>query len=173
MPVSTPAIQSGAQVKTRLGYIDQIRVILIVLVVMVHAGVTYGSIGGWFYVEPGSDGLTSALLSLFVTLCQSFFMGLFFFISAYFTPGSYDRRGAGGFWKERLLRLGLPFALFSVLLAKYPMYIYSTRNGSYSGSLLAFARDHWGQFDAGPTWFLSKINGWCSTPSARVANGPP
>ena len=128
VPSSTAVEQTAAQSKARLGYIDQIRVLTIVLVIMVHAGVTYGSIGGWFYVEPGSDDLTKALLSLFVTLCQSFFMGLFFFIAGYFTPGSFDRKGAGGFIKDRLLRLALPFVFFSVVLAKYPLYVYFVRN---------------------------------------------
>ncbi len=145
----------SASAARRLTYIDTIRTALTVLVVMVHASVTYGSIGGWFYVEAGSDDLTKALLSLFVTLCQAFFMGLFFFISGYFTPGSIDRKGLGAFWKDRLLRLGVPLAIFSVILAKYPLYIYYSRNVGYSGTLWQFAADNLFRYlDAGPTWFL-------------------
>ena len=40
-------------------------------------------------------------------------MGLFLLISAYFVPGSYDRKGAGRFLKDRLVRLGIPLALYS------------------------------------------------------------
>ena len=87
IPASKEATRSVSATK-RLNYIDTIRTLMTVLVVMVHASVTYGSVGGWFYVEAGSDDLTKTLLSLFVTLCQAFFMGLFFFISAYFSPGS-------------------------------------------------------------------------------------
>jgi glucans biosynthesis protein C len=149
--VSKPA----AQAKPRLAYIDTIRVILIALVIMVHAAVTYGSVGGWFYVEPGSDGLTKGLLSLFVTLCQSFFMGTFFFISGYFIPGSLDRKGQLSFWKDRLLRLGLPFLLFSFVLAKYPLYINAVRGSRFFGSLWDFATQNpLLTLDAGPTWFL-------------------
>jgi glucan biosynthesis protein C len=155
---SLPAVKAmtkSASASGRLTYIDTIRTVLTVLVVMVHASVTYGSVGGWFYVEAGSDDLTKALLSLFVTLCQAFFMGLFFFISGYFTPSSIDRKGLGAFWKDRLLRLGVPLVIFSVVLAKYPLYIYYTRNAGYSGTLWQFTADNLFRYlDAGPTWFL-------------------
>ena len=44
---------------------------------------------------------------------QAFFMGLFLLIGAYFVPGSYDRKGAGHFLKDRLIRLGIPLAVYS------------------------------------------------------------
>jgi glucans biosynthesis protein C len=157
LPLSQPiqAVKpAAAAAKPRLAYIDTIRVILVALVVMVHAAVTYGSIGSWFYVEPGSDGLTQGLLSIFVTLCQAFFMGTFFFISGYFIPGSIDRKGLAWFWKDRLLRLGLPFLLFSFVLAKYPLYVSATRGGRFAGSLWQFALQYPLALDAGPTWFL-------------------
>jgi glucans biosynthesis protein C len=155
LSASNAASRPAVQAKPRLAYIDTIRVILIALVIMVHAAVTYGSVGGWFYVEPGSDGLTQGLLSLFVMLCQSFFMGTFFFISGYFIPGSLDRKGQLSFWKDRLLRLGLPFLLFSFVLAKYPLYINAVRGSRFFGSLWDFAAQNpLTTLDAGPTWFL-------------------
>jgi glucan biosynthesis protein C len=154
LPVSKTATKT-ASAAGRLTYIDTIRTVLTVMVVMVHACVTYGSVGGWFYVEAGSDDLTKTLLSLFVTISQAFFMGLFFFISAYFTPGSIDRKGVGTFVKDRLLRLGLPLAVFSVILAKYPLYISAVRNHGFSGTLWQFATENFLRYlDAGPTWFL-------------------
>ena len=154
LPASESAAKSASATR-RLTYIDTIRTVLIVMVVMVHASVTYGSVGGWFYVEPGSDDLTKTLLSLFVTISQAFFMGLFFFISAYFTPGSIDRKGVGTFVKDRLFRLGVPLVLFSVILAKYPLYIYYSRNAGYTGTLWQFATENLFHYlDAGPTWFL-------------------
>ena len=41
----------------------------------------------------------------------AFFMGLFFLISAYFVPSSFERKGTWTFLKDRFLRLGIPFAL--------------------------------------------------------------
>ncbi len=55
----------------RTEWIDRVRVLLTILVIAVHAGVTYGSEGGWYYQQPtdslmvivpcGSHGLCSSL----------------------------------------------------------------------------------------------------------------
>jgi len=44
-------------------------------------------------------------------------MGLFLLISAYFVPGSFDRKGASRFLKDRLIRLGIPMAVYSWVLS--------------------------------------------------------
>ena len=43
-------------------------------------------------------------------------MGLYFFISGYFVPGSYDRQGFGTFVRKKILRLGVPLLLMGGLL---------------------------------------------------------
>ncbi len=43
-------------------------------------------------------------------------MGLYFFISGYFIPGSYDRQGFGTFVRKKILRLGVPLLLMGGLL---------------------------------------------------------
>src|SRR5207248_140871 len=48
---------------------------------------------------------------------QAYFMGCFFLISGYFTPGSFDRKGPATFYKDRLLRLGIPLVVFVFLLS--------------------------------------------------------
>ena len=89
----------------RLYFIDNIRVTLIILVVAHHAGQSYGPTGGqWPLFEPER----SPLLGPFFSVNAAFMMGLFFLISGYFLPRSYDRKGAGTFLKDRLLRLGIP-----------------------------------------------------------------
>jgi uncharacterized membrane protein YcfT len=75
----TPAI--------RFAFLDNIRSLVILLVVTIHAAVTYSGFGGWYYVE-GSPGNLSAFGIAFFGLLQSFLqawtMGILFFISAYF-----------------------------------------------------------------------------------------
>jgi glucan biosynthesis protein C len=41
---------------------------------------------------------------------------LFFFLAGTFVPGSYDRKGAGKFAVDRLVRLGVPTLCFMLLL---------------------------------------------------------
>ncbi|HEX2980330.1 MAG TPA: acyltransferase [Anaerolineaceae bacterium] len=142
-------------VGTRLAYVDAIRTVLIILVIMVHAAVTYGSLGDWTYEDPRQDELSAVLLSFFVIACQAFFMGLYFFLSGIFTPQSYERKGVGAFWKDRLLRLGIPMVVYTWGLAKLPNYINDIAN---EGLQMSFGRyfvaRFWAEADEGPTWFI-------------------
>src|SRR5574340_439625 len=98
--------------KRRLYYLDNLKVFLIVLVIAHHVGQAYGTTGGaWFYSYPGER---VKALENFFGFNASFFMGLFFFISGYFSPRSLDRHGVGKFIGDKLLRFGVPllFAAF-------------------------------------------------------------
>lgn len=80
--------------KAYLFFIDNLRIALITLVVLHHLSITYGHSGGWYYYEGKPDELTTILFTIFNTINQAFFMGFFFMISGYFSPGSYERKGA-------------------------------------------------------------------------------
>ncbi|MCL5999121.1 MAG: acyltransferase family protein [Chloroflexi bacterium] len=148
-------VQAASRAGARLVYVDRLRVILIALVVMLHAAVTYGSVGDWTFVEEGSDEVTDLLLLLFVINCQAFFMGLFFFVAGYFIPGSVDRKGLVTFWKDRLLRLAVPFLVFSLFLAKISIYLDEIRHEGLTLSFWEFGRQYfWQTLDAGPLWFV-------------------
>ena len=159
---STPAMEgvratarAVSRAGARLVYVDHLRVILIALVVMVHAAVTYGSVGDWTFMEESSDEVTQLLLTLFVINCQSFFMGLFFFVAGYFIPGSVDRKGLATFWKDRLLHLAVPFLMFSLFLAKISIYLDEIRHEGMTLSFWEFSRQYfWQTLDAGPLWFV-------------------
>ncbi|HAL16426.1 MAG TPA: hypothetical protein DCP32_06635 [Anaerolineaceae bacterium] len=149
--VALPQVKFGS----RLAYIDTLRMVLIVLVIMVHAAVTYGSLGEWTYEDPAQDELSAIILSFFVIDCQAFFMGLYFFFAGYFTPGAYDRKGIGKFWKDRLLRLGLPMLAYTYILSRIPNYIDAVANeGMQSSFGQFFISTFWTDADEGPTWFL-------------------
>ena len=149
--VALPQAKAGS----RLAYIDTLRMVLIILVIMVHAAVTYGSLGDWTYEDPSTDETSAIILSFFVIDCQAFFMGLMFFFAGFFTPGAYDRKGIGKFWKDRLLRLALPMVLYTWVLSKVPNYIEAVSNGGLKMSFGRFFTQYfWAYADKGPTWFL-------------------
>jgi glucans biosynthesis protein C len=155
--VSQPARPAAAaKLKAaRLAYLDNLRVILICLVILQHTAITYGASGSWIYVDPARNELTGILLSIFTTLNQAFFMGLFFFISGYFTPGPYDRKGGPAFWKDRLVRLGIPLVLYTWFLNRIPIYFAGVAAGEESRSFWSFAAQTFlFNPDEGPTWFL-------------------
>lgn len=66
--------------KPRLLYIDNLRILLTVLVILQHLGITYGGPGDWFYNEPGQlSDISTILMTLFLAINQSFFMGFFIY----------------------------------------------------------------------------------------------
>ena len=105
--------------RVRLFFLDHLRVALTILVVLHHLAVIYGAAAVFYYVDPpgAGDSLAQGVLAAFVLINQAYFMGLFFLISAYFTPGSFDRKGPGAFYKDRLLRLGIPLVAYVLVLS--------------------------------------------------------
>jgi peptidoglycan/LPS O-acetylase OafA/YrhL len=79
----TPApTEAKAGARVRLYFVDNLRILLITLVVLHHLAITYGHTGGWYYYEGQPDELTTILIAIFTTINQAFFMGFFFMISA-------------------------------------------------------------------------------------------
>ncbi len=106
---STPAAATR-----RLHFVDNLRVLLTTLVVAHHAAQAYGPTGGAW---PVGAEVRSPALGFLITVNSMFFMGLFFFVSGYFTPGALERKGPRAFVIDRLWRLGIPSALVLGLTA--------------------------------------------------------
>jgi len=107
----------------RLYYLDNIKIALIITVIFVHAAQPYGPGGAWFITAPVPIPLINILIvGAFLAIAPSFFMGLFFFISAYFIPGSFDRKGERRFLRDRFIRLGVP--LIIMLTTIIPLVVY-------------------------------------------------
>jgi glucan biosynthesis protein C len=142
--------------KTRLFYIDNLRILLIILVVLHHLSITYGAPGGWFYNESQAEFPILIPMAMFVASNQAFFMGMFFFISAFFILPSLNRKGTKIFIRERLVRLGIPlvffyFILFSITIFIRDNFIYE-RETAYLDLLKN--PNAWG---FGPMWFVEAL----------------
>ncbi len=104
--------------------LDALRAALTILVVLHHTALTYGAVGGWYYREVPLDGrLETKLLIFFCTLNQAYFMGLFFLLAGYFTPGAVARHGAWGYlrlvWPVGTQVYGLQAGYFASYLVLY------------------------------------------------------
>ena len=99
----------------RIFYIDNLRIFLISLVVLLHLNITYGAPGSWYYNESEAGMPEIILQSMFNAANQAFFMGMFFFISTFFTAASLKRKTTGRFVKDRIVRLGIPLLVFYFL----------------------------------------------------------
>ncbi len=124
--------------KDHLFFVDNLRIALITLVVLHHLSITYGHSGGWYYYEGKPDELTTILFTIFNIINQAFFMGFFFMISGYFTPGSYERKGTRLFLKDRLYRLGIPILFFLIFIIPLLRYVLAINIKHYKGSLWQF-----------------------------------
>jgi hypothetical protein len=138
-------------------YIDHLRTALTMQVIVFHCAITYGSIGGWFYREIApSPSLSSVLLSLFCITSQAYFMGFFFLLAGYFTPGSLDKKGYRRFLQDRLVRLGIPLFFFLAVLGPVTIAMSRTADGrSFWKTLLSL----WDGkcFINGPLWFAQAL----------------
>ena len=85
--------------------------------VLHHLAIVYGAGAAFYYVEPPyNDALAYLVLLVFILINQSYFMGLLFLISGYFSPGSLERNGPRRFIRDRLIRLGIPLVVFFFVL---------------------------------------------------------
>ena len=107
----------------RLIFIDNIRWVMIMLVLSMHAAVTYSGHGSWYVMEPAKLGIPAGPdLPHLPGFLQSFFMGFLFFLAGYFVPGAYDKKGAARFLRDRAYRLGLPSLLFMFVIQPLTCY---------------------------------------------------
>ena len=104
-------------------FVDNLRVLLVILVVIAHISITYGAQGGWYYYEHTDDMFSNAVLQFVISTVQAFVLGLFFLISGFFTPKTYQRKGAKNFIKDRLLRLGIPLLIYEILINTVLVYL--------------------------------------------------
>lgn len=166
----------------RLYYLDNLRIALVALVVMHHVAMTYGAAGLFYYVEFHPDGFSRGLL-VFVLANQAWFMGAFFLLAGYFTPGAFDRKGAPRFLRDRSLRLGTPTIAYALLLNPLA-FIGTFYVADYLGPQSWDTYEYWEYVRMGPMWFVVMLLifsvgyallRWArrSTPTVESAGKPP
>lgn len=148
--MTTTAVRPTA---TRLGYVDNLRVLLTVLVLAHHSALTYGALPIWYWTEPSTSPSGIALMVL-VIVNQFYFMGFFFLLSGLFAPGSVDRKGPGAFARDRLLRLGVPLVAFW-LVARPLLSLRSWPARRAEGE--SFLQFWFTVGDVGPLWFAEVL----------------
>ncbi|MDX8028657.1 acyltransferase [Lentzea sp. BCCO 10_0856] len=157
--------------RVRVSAVDNLKVILVAWVIGGHALLGYAAIGGWPYDEvnevtfrPGVETVLAALIGP----SGLFFMGTFYFMAGIFTPGSIERKGAGRFITERLIRLGTPWIVSAVVV--WPTFVWIAYNGAGRSVSWWHAFTHRDPFlDSGSLWFVGVLLIF----SIAIALGPP
>jgi peptidoglycan/LPS O-acetylase OafA/YrhL len=165
--LATIVRSTSAATETRLLFIDNIRWMLIVLVICHHAAVTYSHLGGWYYLDGAKPGLVPTFLfATFLTFNQAYFMGFLFLIAGYFVPRAFDTKGAGRFLRDRAARLGLPSLFFMLVI--HPFTVYWLLR-AFDDPGIPSLREAYGRFllsgkvlsSTGPMWFAVALLIFC------------
>jgi len=113
-------IQNSITERKRIHWMDNLRTITILLVVLYHIGGVYESAGmwGWFWIVDDPDTIT--WVGIVGIIFDIMAMPIMFFVSGYLTPISLERKGTWDFVKGKFKRLILPWAI--AVLTLIPLY---------------------------------------------------
>ena len=124
----------------RLAFLDNLRTLMVLLVLIFHSGASYGSaVEFWPFHEENP----SKIIDLFMFLLDTFMMSILFFIAGYFALPSLQKRGVWHFLKDKLKRLGLPWLIVTILLLPLLDYLHYRSNSVNSGLLFRGYAEHW------------------------------
>lgn len=145
----------------RVCYLDNLKVALIAAIIVLHAVLGYvGSLQAWSYTEVREvtlDPVVEAVLLVLVTPFGLVLMTLLFLVAGLLTPPSLERKGTGRFVRDRLLRLGVPFLAYVLLVQPTVMYALEHPLGRAPGSYWDNFVDSQGVVDTGPLWFVGVL----------------
>jgi len=165
--VSNATMSTPIQAKPRLDFIDNLRWLMIVLVVSMHAAVTYSHLGSWYFMEDPKPGQLVMLLFAYYQMgLQAFFMGFLFLIAGYFVPKAFDRKGSGKFLGDRFVRLGIPSLFFMLVVHPFTVYWllhdYYKIHASSTAAYLVFLKTFRWVGSSGPMWFAVALLLFCA-----------
>jgi peptidoglycan/LPS O-acetylase OafA/YrhL len=126
----------------------------------------------WWQAFPVIDSHRWMGFGLFVGFNDMFFMSLMFFLSGLFVWTSLQRKGAGTFFRDRLLRLGLPFVLAAAIVAPLAYYPTFLQTGGHGVGGFWQQWKALGTWPAGPAWFVWLLLGFDMVVAALYAVKP-
>jgi fucose 4-O-acetylase-like acetyltransferase len=140
---------------TRRHYVDNLKVILIAAIIAGHAIISYTEFDWWSYADVREVTLATATVAILFAVAAPF--GLFvipllFLVGGLLTPPSMQRKGIQRYVYDRLVRLGVPFVIFALLL--WPLLAYGLFRwlGQAPGLWDYLAAE--GSLDTGVLWFV-------------------
>ena len=158
--------------------LDNLKVVLVAGIIAGHAVLGYTDVFSWPYQdfrETSLSPLTVSVLLVLVVPVAFFLIALLFLVSGLFTPGSLERKGTSAFLRDRVWRLGVPWAVYAFAL--WPTVVWALDRG-IAGQHISWWQDFVGAdpfLDTGTLWFLlvlllfsSVYAGW-----ARLRAGAP
>jgi TRAP-type C4-dicarboxylate transport system permease small subunit len=145
----------------RLLYLDNLRVLLITAIIALHGISSYtGTLEVWTYTEMREVTLSPAAEIATVVLALPFglfLIALLFLIAGLMSVPSIDRKGPRKFARDRLVRLGIPFAVYVLAIQPTVVYLLEHPLGYAPGT---YWQEYLGDehvLDTGPLWFVGVL----------------
>jgi peptidoglycan/LPS O-acetylase OafA/YrhL len=117
----------STQKSKRIHWMDNLRTVIILLVVLYHVGGVYEAAGlwGWFWIV--DDPATIAWVGIVGIVFDIFMMSTLFFVSGYLAPASLENRTGWKFLKGKFKRLIIPWliAVFTLIPLYKVIFLYS------------------------------------------------
>lgn len=107
--------------QNRLVFLDNIRYLIVLLVVVLHVGVGYSHLVPWWYVVDSNPSVFFDILSLWL---DGFLMPVLFFLAGYFALASIQQKTVGTFLVTKWKRLLIPWFFGVFFLVPVMPYIY-------------------------------------------------
>jgi fucose 4-O-acetylase-like acetyltransferase len=143
----------------RLVYLDNVRALLIAGIIAAHALMGYSAFGSWTYQDVREGTISEPLeLTLIVpaAIGSLFFMGLFFLIAGLQSHDAMARKRPRGFALDRLVRLGIPYAVSVLVLWPVLEYLLVAPI-LHEGPYLPWFLHQDPPLDTGPMWFVGVL----------------
>jgi Acyltransferase family len=142
-------------------YLDNLKVLLIAAIIALHAILGYAAtIDVWPYASVREVTLwppVEAVLFVVVGPFAFFMIALLFLVAGLLTRPSLERKGTGAYILDRLLRLGVPFAVYVLLMAPALSYALEHPLGLSTGSYWAEFLGKPPHLEMGPLWFVGVL----------------
>mmetsp|Transcript_96383 Transcript_96383/g.249243 ORF Transcript_96383/g.249243 Transcript_96383/m.249243 type:complete len:510 (-) Transcript_96383:576-2105(-) len=147
-PASNEATMQATTLKqgSRMVYLDNLKIVMTAVMMTFHIVGSFNGGGTNFSVGAYESSFTR-FGHWFMDVNEAYFMALFFFISGFFTPGSFDKKGPFLFLQDKCKRLGLPAMMLYFVLQPLLLFVVI---GVFFGQPEKY--HYW--YQNGPQWFI-------------------
>ena len=151
--VLTSSHEAPAEPGQRQHWADNLRVLVIAVVVVWHTATAYLGGSEWYYMDRTTSKLWATAFFP-ASIVSLFALGPLFLVAGWFSARSLAHKGAGAFACTRLLRLGVPLAVFIFVINPLASYL-----GDLGRGLHPNLADYWGggAYAVGVMWFVAAL----------------
>ena len=125
----------------RLFFFDNLRSVMVILVLIFHSGASYGSmVSFWPYHDPNP----MELIDIVMLLGDVFMMTILFFIAGYFALETIQKKNSRNFLMAKVKQIGIPWLVITTLVLPVLDYIhYSTQSNNIGIVPRSFGMHWW------------------------------